>query len=37
MYKLGIDIGGTKVNIGILNEQNDIVFKQSEKIPDKKD
>ncbi|HEY5560962.1 MAG TPA: ribulose-phosphate 3-epimerase [Clostridiaceae bacterium] len=32
-YKLGIDIGGTKVNIGIIDENKRIVFKHAEKLP----
>lgn len=28
MYKIGIDIGGTKVNIGLLNESNEVVCKK---------
>lgn len=37
MYRLGIDVGGTKANIGLLNEHNSIVFKHTEKIPQNKD
>lgn len=37
MYRLGIDIGGTKVNIGLLDEHKNIAVKHIEKIPDNKD
>ena len=37
MFRLGIDIGGTKVAIGLLNENQNIVIKHTEKIPDNKD
>ena len=37
MYRLGIDIGGTKVNIGLLDEHKNIVLKHTEKIPNKPD
>lgn len=37
MYRLGIDIGGTKVNIGLIDEYKNIVFKHVVKIPDNKD
>ena len=33
MYKLGIDIGGTKFNLGLLDENQQIVFKHAEKLP----
>lgn len=36
MYKLGIDIGGTKINIGLLSEDNSIAFKHMTKVPEYK-
>lgn len=33
IYRLGVDIGGTKINIGILDENNTIVGKQSARLP----
>lgn len=36
MYRLGIDIGGTKINIGLLDEQGNIIVKHMEKIPENK-
>ena len=36
-YKLGIDIGGTKVNMGILDENNKIISKSNIKLPENKD
>jgi ribulose-phosphate 3-epimerase len=37
MYKLGIDIGGTKVNIGLLDQNNNIFFKSANLIPKNSD
>jgi len=37
MYRLGIDIGGTKVNIGLLDEQKNIALKHIVKLPNNKD
>ena len=36
MYKLGIDIGGTKINIGLLSEDNSIAFKHMTTVPEYK-
>lgn len=33
-YRLGVDIGGTKINFGILNENNAVIRKQSAYLPD---
>ena len=37
MYRLGIDIGGTKINIGFLNKANKIVYKKGIRLPENKD
>ena len=37
MYKLGIDIGGTKVNLGLLDQNNNIVLRHTEKITGSRD
>ena len=37
MYKIGIDIGGTKVNIGLLDENNDLVANEKLYIKDIQD
>lgn len=37
MYKLGIDIGGTKVNMGLLDRQNNLVNKIKINLPENKD
>lgn len=34
MYKAGADIGGTKINVGILNENNELVINKKIKIRD---
>lgn len=36
MYKLGVDIGGTKINIGVLSEDNEIIDRVEAKLPDDK-
>lgn len=37
MYKLGIDIGGTKINIGLLDERKNSVLKHKEILPKNKE
>ena len=37
MYRLGVDIGATKVNFGLLDENKRIVFRRTEKLPEGKD
>lgn len=37
MYKAGIDIGGTKINVGLLDSDNRIAFKKTVKIGNNKD
>jgi len=37
MYRLGVDIGGTKVNIGLLDEKGNVIFHRAEKLPESKD
>ena len=36
MYKLGIDIGGTKVNMGLIDDNGNIILKYMEKLPENK-
>ena len=36
-YYVGIDIGGTKINIGILNGENQLVASKVTPVPAKKD
>jgi len=37
MYKLGVDIGGTKFNLGLVDKSKKIVVQHSEKVPENKD
>ena len=36
-YYVGIDIGGTKINIGILNDQTELIASKVTPVPTEKD